>query len=144
LWESNAIVRYLTAKHSAGKLWPEDLKLRAEADRWMDWQNSMFWPTFRALFWNLVRTPVEQRDQKAIDESHLKTAEILEYFDAHLKHRMYVAGGELTMGDIPMGCAIWRWMSLPVERPVLANVQRWFDTLRGRAAYEKVVMLPIS
>jgi glutathione S-transferase len=144
LWESNTIVRYLSAKHSAGKLWPEDLKVRAEADRWMDWQISMFWPTFRDLFWNLVRTPVEQRNQKAIEESHLKTAEILERFDTHLKHRVYVAGTEFSMGDIPMGCAIWRWMSLPIERPVLANVQRWFDTLRSRAAYEKVVMLPIS
>jgi len=144
LWESNAIVRYLSAKHSAGKLWPNDLKVRAEADRWMDWQISTFWPTFRDLFWNLVRTPVQQRDQKAIEESHLKTAEILAYLDAHLKNRVYVAGGEFSMGDIPMGCAIWRWMSLPIERPVLANVQRWFDTLRGRAAYEKVVMLPIS
>jgi len=144
LWESNAIVRYLSAKHSAGKLWPNDLKVRAEADRWMDWQISTFWPTFRDLFWNLVRTPVEQRDQKAIEESHLKTAEILAYLDAHLKNRVYVAGGEFSMGDIPMGCAIWRWMSLPIERPVLANVQRWFGTLRGRAAYEKVVMLPIS
>jgi len=144
LWESNAIVRYLSAKHSAGKLWPNDLKVRAEADRWMDWQISTFWPTFRDLFWNLVRTPVEQRDQKAIEESHLKTAEILAYLDAHLKNRVYVAGGEFSMGDIPMGCAIWRWMSLPIERPVLANVQRWFGTLCGRAAYEKVVMLPIS
>ena len=144
LWESNAIVRYLSAKHSAGKLWPNDLKVRAEADRWMDWQISTFWPTFRDLFWNLVRTPVEQRDQKAIEESHLKTAEILAYLDAHLKNRVYVAGGEFSMGDIPMGCAICRWMSLPIERPVLANVQSWFDTLRGRAAYEKVVMLPIS
>ena len=57
LWESNAIVRYLTAKHSSGKLWPEDHKVRAEADKWMDWQNSMFWPAFRPLFWNVVRTP---------------------------------------------------------------------------------------
>jgi len=144
LWESNAIVRYLSAKHSAGKLWPEDLQVRAEADRWMDWQISLFWPTFRDLFWNLVRTPVEQRDQKAIEQSHLKTAEILEYLDTHLKHRVYVAGAEFSMGDIPMGCAIWRWMSLPIERPVLANVQRWFDTLRSRAAYKKVVMLAIS
>ncbi len=62
LWESNAIVRYLTAKHSSGKLWPEDHKVRAEADKWMDWQNSMFWPVFRPLFWNVVRTPADERD----------------------------------------------------------------------------------
>ena len=144
LWESNTIVRYLTAKHSAGKLWPEDLKVRAEGDKWMDWQISMFWPSFRPLFWNLVRTPVDQRDEKAIEESRLKTGEILEYLDTQLKNRMYVAGEDLTMGDIPMGCAIWRWMALPIERPVLANLQRWFDTLCERPAYKSVVMLPVT
>ena len=137
-------MRYLTAKHSAGKLWPEDLKVRAEADKWMDWQVAMFWPTFRPLFWNLVRTPVDQRDEQAIEESRLKTAEVLGYLDAHLKNRTFVAGDELTMGDIPMGCAIWRWMALPIERPALANVQRWFEALRERAPYKSVVMLPVT
>jgi glutathione S-transferase len=144
LWESNTIVRYLTAKHSPGKLWPEDLKVRAEADKWMDWTNTIFWPTFRPLFWNLIRTPLDQRDEKAIEESRLKTAEILDYLDAHLKNRAYVAGDDLTMGDIPMGCAIWRWLSVPVERPSLPNIQQWFGNLRQRPAYQNVVMLPIS
>ena len=144
LWESNTIVRYLTAKHSPGKLWPEDLKVRAEADKWMDWTNTTFWPTFRPLFWNLIRTPVNQRDEEAIEESRLKTAEILDFLDAHLKNRAYIAGDDLTMGDIPMGCAIWRWLSVPVERPSLPNIQHWFGNLRQRPAYQNVVMLPIS
>jgi glutathione S-transferase len=38
LWESNAIVRYLSARYGVGSLWPEDVCLRADADRWMDWQ----------------------------------------------------------------------------------------------------------
>jgi glutathione S-transferase len=144
LWESNAIVRYLAAKHGAGKLWPEDLKVRAEADRWMDWQNTTFWPTFRPLFWNLVRTPPDQRDQAAMDESQLKTGEILGYLDAHLRNRSYIVGDALTMGDIPLGCAVWRWYGLQIERPELVNVQRWFDTLSMRAAYKKIVLQPLT
>src|SRR3970282_1457555 len=31
LWESHTIVRFLCAKHSAGNLWPTDLRLRASA-----------------------------------------------------------------------------------------------------------------
>jgi glutathione S-transferase len=144
LWESNAIVRYLAAKSGAGKLWPEDLKVRAEADRWMDWQATTFWPNFRPLFWNLVRTPVDQRDEAAMEEARQKTGEILAYLDAHLRNRNYIVGDDLTMGDIPMGCAIWRWFGLQIERPALPNVQRWFDTLATRPAYKKVVMHPIS
>src|SRR3954452_13688692 len=37
LWESHSIVRYLAAKHGAGSLWPIDVKVRADSDRWMDW-----------------------------------------------------------------------------------------------------------
>jgi glutathione S-transferase len=144
LWESNAIVRYLAAKHSAGKIWPEDLKVRAEADKWMDWQASTFWPTFRPLFWNLVRMPVDQRDEKAMEESRFRTSEILGYLDTHLKNRPFVAGEAFTMGDIPMGCAIWRWMSIQIDRPDQPNLNRWFDSLAQRPAYKKVVMLPIT
>ena len=144
MWESNAIVRYLCAKHSAGRLWPEDLKVRAEADMWMDWQNSVFWPSFRPLFWSLVRTPVEQRDAQAMQESHQATAEVLGYLDAHLRNRSYIAGDDLTMGDIPIGCGIWRWFGLQIERPELPHLQRWFDLLRQRPAYQNVVMLPLT
>ncbi|HZP86355.1 MAG TPA: glutathione S-transferase family protein [Burkholderiales bacterium] len=144
MWESNAIVRYLTAKHSAGKLWPEDAVLRAEADMWMDWQNTTFWPALRPLFWNVVRTPADKRDAQAMEDSRLRTAEVLGYLDDHLKHRSYIAGDDLTMGDIPIGCAIWRWFGLQIERPDLPNVKRWFGLLRQRPAYEKVVMTPLS
>ncbi len=144
MWESNASVRYLAAKHSAGNLWPEDVKVRAEADMWMDWQNTTFWPAFRPLFWSLIRTPVDQRDPKAMEDSRLNTIEILGYFDDHLKHRAFVAGDHFTMGDIPMGCAIWRWFALGIERPEFPNAKRWFDSLTQRRAYKAVVMLPLS
>ena len=144
LWESNSVVRYLTAKHSPGKLWPEELKTRAVADKWMDFMLTTFWPAFRPLFWNLVRTPVDQRDPEAMEESRLKTAEVLGYLDAHLKNRTYIAGDDLTMGDIPMGCGVWRWYGLQFERPELPNLQRWFDNLRQRPAYQSVVLLPLT
>jgi glutathione S-transferase len=144
LWESNAIVRYLAARHSTGVLWPQDLKSRAIADMWMDWMLSVFWPGFRPLFWNLVRTPAELRDPKAMDESLARSGEVLAYLDAHLKSRPFIAGDSLTMGDIPMGCAVWRWMALPIERPALPNLQRWFERLAQRPAYKAVVMLPVT
>ncbi len=144
LWESNAIVRYLAAKHGARTLWPEDLHIRAEADKWMDWQTTTFWPVFRPLFWNLVRTPPDQRDPAAMEDSRLKTADALAGLDAHLRNRSHIAGKDLSMGDIPMGCAIWRWMALPIERTDFPNVQRWFDTLSRRPAYQKTVMLPLT
>jgi glutathione S-transferase len=144
LWESNTIVRYLTARHSSGKLWPEDLKIRAVADKWMDFMLTTFWPAFRPLFWSLVRTPVDQRNAEAMEESRLKSAEVLGYLDAHLKNRTYVAGDDLTMGDLPLGCAACRWYGLQFDRAELPNLQRWFDNLRQRPAYQNIVLLPLT
>jgi Glutathione S-transferase, N-terminal domain len=64
LWESNTIVRYLSAKHGAGTLWPEDLAERALADKWMDFQLGTFFPAFKDALLGLVRTPPEQRDDE--------------------------------------------------------------------------------
>lgn len=52
LWESNAIVRYLLAKHAADTSWyPADPQTRATADKWMDWTTSSFAGPFRTVFW---------------------------------------------------------------------------------------------
>lgn len=144
MWESNAIVRYLVAKHSRGDLWPDDAAVRFEAERWMDWSSTTFWPAFRDLFWNLVRTPPERRDTDAIARSHARSAELFGYLDAHLSRHPYVAGEKFSMGDIPMGCAMWRWVSLPIERPAHPSLKRWFDRLCERPSYQKVVNKPLS
>lgn len=144
LWESNAIVRYLSAKHGAGRLWPEDLNVRAEADKWMDWHNTTLWPSLRPLFWGLVRTPLDQRDESAMETARLRSAEILGYLDDHLRNHAYVAGDAPTMGDIPVGCGVWRWFALPIERPELPHLHRWFQLLRQRPAYQNTVMLPLT
>ncbi|TAK42767.1 MAG: glutathione S-transferase [Betaproteobacteria bacterium] len=143
LWESHAIVRYLAAKHGAGKLWPLELKQRADADRWMDWAFT-FQAVFRPVFWGLIRTPVEQRDLHAIEEGRAKSAALLGHLDAALAGRPYVAGDAFTMGDIPIGCHVHLWMRLPIERPPHPHLEAWFARLLERAAYRKVVDIPVS
>ena len=142
LWESNAIVRYLAAKHSS-RLWPSDPHRRAEADQWMDWSHT-FWSALRTAFLGLIRTPPEQRNAAAIAESLRKTEELLRLLDDHLRSRPYLAGDELTIGDIPLGCGIWRWMAMPIERAARPDVVRWFTRLGERPVYRKIVMSPLT
>ncbi len=144
LWESNAIVRYLSALHSRGKLWAEDARARASADCWMDWSNTVAWPLLRPLFLGMVRTPPAKRDGASLEESRIKVAEALAILDAHLGQQAFVAGDAFSMGDIPIGSVIWRWLALPIERPAMPNLQRWFDSLARRPAYAKLVMLPLT
>src|SRR5471030_86629 len=144
LWESNACVRYLAAKHAAGTLWPTDPKVRADADRWMDWCTSTLWPAFRPVFLNLVRTPAEKRSQKEIDEGARNTEAMLARLDSCLEGRKFVAGGELTMGDIAFGPIVYLVQNVPFERPKLANYDAWYARISERPAFRKIVALPIA
>jgi glutathione S-transferase len=143
LWESHTIVRYLAAKHGMGTLCPSDLKARADVERWMDWaftfQNAM-----RAVFWNLIRTAPEKRDMKAVEEGRAQSAKLLEVLERNLQSKAYVGGGAFTMGDIPIGCEVQRWMRVPIERPAFPKVEAWFDRLGERAAFRKFVDIPLT
>lgn len=144
VWESNACVRYLAAAHGRGSLWPEDPAGRAEADRWMDWQLGPVLAQVRSLFVGLVRTPEGQRDAAALARAAEAAGPAWQILDDHLGGRPFVAGDELTMGDIPLGCLFWRYLNLQVERPNLPNLHLWHGRLKERDAYRQHVMVPLS
>lgn len=139
LWESNAILRYLTAKHDMGGLYPADLRERAGADRWMDWQLTTAGPALTPLFLQLIRTAADKRDAKIIEDSRLKTATTLKIFDAHLANNDYAGGKRFTMGDIALGIVVYRWFQFAVERPNLPALKAWYDRIAARPAFQEHV-----
>jgi glutathione S-transferase len=144
VWESNAIVRYLAARYGAGSLWPADPGRRAEADRWMDWQQTTIGPDMFPVFWGLVRTPPEKRDQAAIAAAAERLGNSWRLLDAQLGARPFVGGEQLTMGDVPVGCAYWRYSQLAVAKPPLAHCDAWHARLQQRPGFRQHVMLPLS
>ena len=144
VWESNACVRYLAARYGAGRLWPEDVRRRARADMWMDWQVSTLLPDMTVVFWGLIRTPEAERDYPAIAAAAERLGATWRILEQHLNDRRYVTGDVLTMADIPLGASCYRYYGLPIERPHLPNVERWYARLKRRAPFHEHVMLPIT
>jgi glutathione S-transferase len=144
VWESNTVVRYLAARYGAGTLWPVDAAHRSEADRWMDWQQTTLAPDMFPVFWGLIRTPPEKRDMTAIKAAGERLAGSFALLDKQLEGRAFVAGAEFTMGDIPVGCAFWRYSNLDVEKPRLANCEAWHQRLQKRAGFRQHVAMPLS
>ncbi len=64
--------------------------------------------------------------------------------DRHLEGTAFVAGDSLTMGDIPVGCATYRYLSLNIARPELPHLARWYDALSARPAFRTHVMVPLT
>jgi glutathione S-transferase len=143
LWESNSIVRYLAATRGAGTLCPASVRERADAERWMDWQLCHVLLGMVTLFFGLVRTPPDRRDEAAIEQARQRTEDAWRILDAHLAHRPYVIGERFSMGDIPVGTFAYRWLTLPTDRPALPSLQAWYQRLCEWPAYRKHVMLPL-
>jgi glutathione S-transferase len=144
LWESNVIVRYLTAKHSMGQMYPTDLQQRFDAERWMDWQQTTVNPASRPGFWQLIRTPLEQRNAQAIADSNVAVELLMTTLDTHLASRRFMLGEHFSMADIPLGCEVHRWFGLPQLREKRPNVERWFAELRARPASQGVLDMALS
>jgi glutathione S-transferase len=140
LWESNSIVRYLAAKYGAGTLEPKDLRDRASASRWMDWQLSVTAPTIHPLFWGLIRTPPEKRDPAKINEAKDKTTATMKILDAQLSKTAFVAGDAFSMGDIPVALTAYRYRKLVPDRGGLDNLERWYAGMEQRPAFKEHVL----
>lgn len=144
LWESNSIIRYLLDKYGHGQLLPATPEGRANANRWMDWQLSVFNPAMVPLFWSLIRTSAEKRDPHAIQTALQKTSDAWRIVDEQLQRGRYLAGDLFTMGDIPLGVWAHRWFNLPIKRPKFNNLDGWYERLCDRPPYQKHVMIPIT
>ena len=144
LWESHAIVRYLSRKHGRGTLCPSDEKACADADRWMEWYSTTLWNSLRPVFWNLVRVEPDKRDMKLVEESRKKMANNLKMVESNLANRPYMAGNSMTMADIPMGVALHRWFLLPIERPAYPKLAAYYERLKQRPAFAAHCAAPLN
>jgi glutathione S-transferase len=145
LWESNAILRYLGATAGAGSsLWPDEPRTRAIADQWMDWQQTTGQAALGPAFVQMYRTPPEKRDEAVIARSLARSAETFAILEAHLTNQAFVAGADFTLGDIPIGCLVYRYLHMPIERPDFPALAAYHQRLLARPGYAAHVAVGVS
>jgi glutathione S-transferase len=134
IWESNSILRYLAGKNN-DRFHPGDWAARSRAERWMDWQLATLDPAFLAIFRDM-RNPPEQRSAQ-FGENVKALGQTLAIMDRALEGSPWVAGKELTVGDICLGPVVQRSLAFGVELPPLAHVRRWAAAVAERPAFKK-------
>jgi glutathione S-transferase len=145
LWESNSIVRYLVDRYDArGLLNPSTAEGRGNASRWMDWQLTTISRCMFPLFQGLYRLPPEKRDPDQIESARRQAGEVWTILDRHLGSRRFVDGDRFSLGDIPPGVWIHRWLNMPIERPGLPHLRAWYARLGERPPYRTHVMIPLG
>ena len=144
IWESNTIVRYLSAAYGENLLWIDDPLQRSYADRWMDWELATLEPDFMGLFWGFYRKAEGKRDYVQIENSKSNCEQHFRMLDDHLEKNDFLAGDAFSMGDIPAATYLYRYfeMGMAVEKP--ANVMAWYQRLSSRKAFQQTIMTPFN
>ena len=121
-----------------------ELRERAQVSQWMDWYLTTMHAPLSNVFRTLIRTPEADRDMAAVEKAAEATNRLWLMLEAHLDGRQFVLGDTISIGDIPVGCAVYRWFNMDVERPDLPNVTAWFERLQARQPYQDHVMMPLT
>jgi glutathione S-transferase len=141
IWESNTIMRYLAAV-AGSPLYPDELRERSVVDRWLDWQLSALTDPMRHLFVNLIRLP-DGGDRATVDVARVDAATNWMLLDRQLQEVSYVAGASFTLADIAIAPFAFRWFALPIERPELGALRRWFENVAKRDGFRDHVDQPL-
>lgn len=143
LWESHAIIRYLTNRYDAtASLYPEAAQERARADQWMDWQATSLNQSWLYAFMGLCRDSPAHQEPAKIRKSCEVWTQHMKILDDRLAHTgSYVAGSSFTLADIPVGLSVNRWLGTPFEqvgapKAEFKHVLQYDARLRSRQGYQ--------
>jgi glutathione S-transferase len=135
LWESTAILMWLALNRAADVLSGGDPQHLARAAQWMNWTNGCLEPLLHVLVMHLVRLPEPERDPAGIEDARVAILDPLEVLEAHLARQPYVAGDRFSIGDIPTGAAVYRWLVFDLVRPEMPNIAAWQARLAERKGF---------
>ncbi len=142
LFESQAILRYLAARHQAEGLWPSDPVLRAPVDQWMEWSKVNVAPAvIYKVFWQLVRTSAADRNLDLLAEGEAELKALMRMAEGQIAKGGWLAGPEMTLADITFGTQLFRYFTVPFDRADLPNLRAYYDRLCRRPAYAEHVMV---
>ena len=140
LRESNAIVRYLAVKHGRTDLYPADLQTRAVVEQWMDYGSTDMATGMRSVFQGKALGLPPWHDPKVVAHGIADWNRQFARLEKHLAAgHAYMTGDRFTIGDIPIGVMVQRWVALEFEKPQLPAVRAYYDRLGARAAYAQHV-----
>jgi len=136
LWESNSIIRYLASRYGGEALYPVEPRKRARIDQWMDWQATDLNRSWNYAFLGLIRKSPAHQAQDDIAASLANWTRHMRILEGQLGSTgAFVAGGQFSLADIPIGLSVNRWLSTPFEHPRLPAVSDYFERLGERMGF---------
>ncbi len=137
LAESNAIIRYLANKTKSG-IYPQDIKLRAEVDKWMDYSSlhvmmALGKIMFNTHFHKIRNLPVDERSLK---DGFDFIASYLPAIEAQLTENRYLVDSTMTLADFAMLAALDTCEIAKVSLAPYPHLVAWREKLMAEKFYQ--------
>jgi glutathione S-transferase len=147
LWESNAILQYLSEAYGDYRLSSEDPRRRADIFRWLFWESSHWQPAFIAVLAPFVaqrllspqNAPSASADVSWDDE---KLQPLLRFLDQHLCGRSFICGDELTLADFSVGAMMMYVRPAAFPFSLYASIGGWYARIESTEAWKETAAGP--
>lgn len=136
LWESNAILEYLAAKHPATKLGPTTARETGEIAQWMFMNAAHLSPNVARIFAHTIRLPEDKRIPQLVDEGRVEVDRSLGALEPALAGREYLLG-RVTIADLSIAPTLSAAPMLGIDLSRSPNVAAWYARMSTRPAYKK-------
>lgn len=140
LWESNAIMQYLTSKRPGNTLWPSDPKVQANISRWQCWQLGHWGAACGILIYErLVKKmfdlgPPDPAEIAKAEERFHRFADVL---NRYLEGRTWLVGDSVTLADFSVGSLLDLTDAAKYPIEPYGEIQRWYTGLQVLNAWKR-------
>jgi len=143
LTESHAIMQYLADKTPGQTLYPQELRARADVNRWLFWSAQHFQPAVSVLGWEHLVKPIlgmGDADPAQVKLGNGLVSACAAILDAHLAGKSWISGDALSLADyaIATPLAYIQQAKLPVSEHT--NVLAWFARVQELEAWKRTGM----
>jgi len=140
LWESTAILRYLSA-HRGGALVPSGARAQADMDRWIAWQLAHLGPALSKVAFERIAKKITGRgapDEALIAAGTADFAQQSAILDAALDGREYLAG-TLSLADFALASHYSLAETAGLDVAPHARIRAWLARILGRDSMKRAL-----
>ncbi|WP_172300232.1 glutathione S-transferase family protein [Pseudoruegeria sp. HB172150] len=141
LWESRAILSYLSALKPEAGLYPDDPKKRALVDQWTYWQTVHLSPVAQKIVFEMVMKPMfgmGDPDPSAVESDREELNSLLALLDSALEGKDWIVG-DLSLADFTLASTFVYAAPAGISLDGFPNVAAWWARMGDRPSWQAAV-----
>lgn len=141
LWESNAILQYMSERYADGRLWGHDPQSRADVSRWLFWESSEWLPSISPMVFERMVKPMFQPgavpDAAVIQRATERFGATAPVLEQQLAKGRFIAGDEPTLADFSVAALLTYWQPGQVPLQGYPNILAWLARMHEIPAWKE-------